>query len=51
MVLMNLFSGDNGESDIESKLKDMVGGGEREGEMHGESNKEIYNIIRKIDSR
>ena len=30
MVLMNLFSGDNGESDIESKLKDTVGGGERE---------------------
>ena len=30
---------------------DMVGGGEGEGEMYGESNMEIYNIVCKIDSQ
>ena len=30
---------------------DMVGGEEGEGEMHGESNKEIYNTTCKTDSQ
>ena len=45
------FEGSNGETDIENRPKDMVGGEEREGEMYGKSNMEIYNTICKIDSQ
>ena len=51
MVLMNLFQGSRGETDIESRPKDMVGGEKGEVEMYGESNMEIYNTICKIGSQ
>ena len=38
------------ETDIENRPMDM-GGGEGEGEMHGESNMEIFNTICKIDNQ
>ena len=45
------FQGSSGETDIESRPMDMVGGEEREGEMYGETNMETYNTICKIDSQ
>ena len=45
------FQGSNGETDIENRPMDKVGGEEGEGEMYGESNIEIYNTICKIDSQ
>ena len=45
------FQGSNGETDIENRPMDMVGGEEEEGEMYGESNMETYNAICKIDSQ
>ena len=50
MALINLFSGCNGETDMNRPM-DTVGGEEGEGEMYGESNIEIYNSICKIDSQ
>jgi len=53
MALMNLFIilHSSGETDIENRPMDMEGGEEREGEMYGESNLEIYNDICRIDSQ
>ena len=51
MVLMNLFQGSSGETDIENRPKDMVGGEKVEVEVYGESNMEIYNNICKIDNQ
>ena len=51
VALMNLFSGSNGETGIENRPMDMVGGEEGEGEMYGRSNIEIYNTICKVDSQ
>ena len=51
LALINVFSGHNGETDIENRPMDTVGGEEGEGEMYGESNIEIYNTICKIDSQ
>ena len=51
MVLMNLFQGSSGETDIENRPKDTVGGEKGEAEVYGESNVEIYNNICKIDSQ
>ena len=48
MVLMNLFQGSNGETDIVNRLMDTGGGEEGEGEMYWESNMEIHNTISKI---
>ena len=45
------LQGSNGETDIENRPKDMVGGKEGEGEMYGESNMKIYNTMCKIDSQ
>ena len=45
------FQGGNGETDMENRPRDKVGGGEGEGEMDGESNTEIYNTMCKTDSR
>ena len=45
------LQGSNGETDIENRPMDMVGGEEGEGEMYGEGNIEIYNTICKIDSQ
>ena len=44
MVLMNLFSGQNEETDIENRSINTGGREEGEGEMYGESYMEIYNI-------
>ena len=49
MTLMNDFQGGNGETDIENRPMDKVGGEEGEGEMYGESNIEIYNTMCKTD--
>ena len=46
MVLKNLPPGQQ----WRNRLRDAGGGEEREGEMYGESNMEIYNAICKIDS-
>ena len=51
MTLMNDFQGGNGETDIENRPMDKVGGEEGEGEMYGESNIEIYNTMCKTDSQ
>ena len=51
MVPKNYFWGSNGETDIESRPMDTVGGEEVEGEMYGESNIDIYNTICKIDTQ
>ena len=53
MALMNLFIilHSSGETDIENRPMDMEGGEEREGEMYGESNMEIYKTICKIYSQ
>ena len=48
MVLKNLFTGSNGETDIKNGLMDMGAGGE--GDMYGKSNMETYSTICKIDS-
>ena len=48
---MNLFQGSSGETDIENRPKDTVGGEKGEAEVYGESNVEIYNNICKIDSQ
>ena len=45
------FQGSNGETDIENRPMDMVGGEEEEGEMYGESNIDIYNAMCKIYSQ
>ena len=50
MTLMNDFQGGNGDTDIENRPMDKVGGEEGEGEMYGESNIEIYNTMCKTDS-
>ena len=47
MVLKNLPAGQQ----QRNRLRDAGGGEEREGEMYGESNMEIYNTIYKIDSQ
>ena len=49
MVLKNLFTGSNGETDIKNGLMDMGAGGE--GDMYGKSNMETYITICKIDSQ
>jgi len=51
MTLMNDFQGGNGDTDIENRPMDKVGGEEGEGEMYGESNIEIYNTMCKTDSQ
>ena len=51
MVLMTLFQSSNGEIDIEKRLMDMGGGEEGDGEMYGESNIEIYNVMCKTESQ
>ena len=50
MALINLFSGQQGETDIENQPMDTGGGEEGEDEMFGESNMETYNTICKTDS-
>ena len=45
------FQGSSGETDIENRPMDTVGGEEGEREMYGKSNMEIYNTICKIDSQ
>ena len=45
------MQGSNGETDIENRLMDTGGVEEGGGEMYGESNRETYIIIRKIDSQ
>ena len=45
------FQGNNGKTDIEDRPMDTVGGEEGDGELFGESNIEIYNILCKIDSQ
>ena len=45
------FQGSSGETDIENRPMDKVGGEEREGEMYWESNIEMYNTICKTDSQ
>ena len=45
------FQDSSGETDIENRPMDMVGGEEREGRRYEESNMEIYNDICKIDSQ
>ena len=45
MALMNLFAGQQGETDIENQPMDRGGGEEGEDEMFGESNVETYNTI------
>jgi len=45
------LQGSSGETDIENRPMDTVGGEEGEGEMHGESDVETYNTICKIDSQ
>ena len=42
------LQGSNGETDTENRLIDTGRGEERQGEMYGESNMEIYNTICKI---
>ena len=44
MALWIYFQGSSGETDIENRPMDKVGG-EEEGEMYGESNIEIYNTM------
>ena len=51
MALMNLFAGQQGETDIENQPMDTGGGEEGEDEMFGESNMETYNTISKTDSQ
>ena len=52
IVLMNLLSGQRWRNNrIENRLMDTGRGEEGEGEMYGESNMEIYNTTREIDSR
>ena len=48
MVLKNLFTGNNGETDMEDILMDM---GRGENEMYGKGNMETYITICKIDSQ
>ena len=48
MVLKNLFTGNNGETDMEDILMDM---GRGENEMYGKGNMETYITIGKIDSQ
>ena len=45
------MQGTSGETDIENRPMDIVGGEEGEGEMHRESDMETYNIICRIDSQ
>ena len=45
------FQGSNGETDIENRPMNKMGREEREREMYGESNTEIYNTMCKIDSQ
>ena len=42
MVLMKLFTGQNGDADIEDRHMDKSRGEEGEGEMNGESSMEAY---------
>ena len=51
MVLKNLFTGSNGETDIENRLMDMGRGEERVRCMDRESNMETYINMCKIVSR
>ena len=48
MVLKNLFTGNNGETDMENILIDM---GRGEDEMYGKGNMETYITICKIDNQ
>ena len=50
MVLKSLLQGNNGETSIENRLRDM-GRGEGRGEMYGESNMETYISMCKIANR
>ena len=45
------FQGSNGETDIENRPMDKLGGEEGEGEMYEECNIEIYNTMYKTDSQ
>ena len=49
MVLMKLFQGSKGDTDLENRLMDMVRGEEGEDGMYEESNMETYITICKID--
>ena len=51
MVLMKLFQGSKGDTDLENRLMDMVRGEEGEDGMYEESNVEINITICKIDSQ
>ena len=50
-LIIFFFQGSNGETDIENRLMDKVGGEEGEGETYGESNIEIYDTTCKTDSQ
>ena len=50
-MVPNNLQGSSGETDIENRPTDTVGGEEGESEMHGESDVETYNTICKIDSQ
>ena len=45
------FQGSNGETDIENRPMDKLGGEEGEREMYEECNTEIYNTLCKTDSQ
>ena len=53
MVWWNYLQGSSGETNIENRLMDMVGGGGEEGESerYGESSMETYSAICEIDSQ
>ena len=45
------YQGSNGETDIENRPQDTAEGEDGEGEMYGNGNREIYNIICETASR
>ena len=42
---MNLFTGSNGDADIENRLMHKGGGKEGEGEMNGQSSMDAYTLV------
>ena len=45
MVLKNYFQGGNGETDIENRPMDKVGEEEGEGEVYGQSNRNLQHHV------